>query len=52
MNRAVILLADGSNSKNTAVVKTYKKNVAKGYAFGGTQAVPKKVYDAFVNASK
>ena len=52
MNRAVILLADGTNQANTAVVKAYKKNVAKGYVFGGTQAVPANVYTAFVNASK
>ena len=52
MNRAVLLLADGSNSVNTAVVKAYKTNVAKGYVFGGTQAVPAKVYNQFVAASK
>ncbi len=52
MYKSVILLADGSNQANTAVVKKYKKNIAKAYVFGGTQAVPKKVYDAFVSASK
>ncbi len=52
MYKSVILLADGSNSANTALVKQYKKNIAKAYVFGGTQAVPAKVYNAFVNASK
>ena len=52
MNKAVLLLADGTNSANTAVAKTYKANVAKGYVFGGTQAVPAKVYNQFVAATK
>ncbi len=52
MNKAVLLLADGTNSKNTAIVKTYKKNIAKAYVFGGTQAVPAKVYNQFVAAAK
>ena len=52
MNRAVLLLADGTNQANVAVVKTYKKNIAKGYVFGGTQAVPAKVYNQFVAAAK
>ena len=50
-NRAVILLADGTNNANTAVVKAYKKNVARGYVFGGTQAVPLKVMKEFAAAS-
>ena len=45
------LRADGTNQANTAVVKKYKTNVAKGYVFGGTQAVPAKVYNQFVAAA-
>ena len=52
MNRAILLLADSTNSANTAVVRLYKKNVARGFVFGGTGAVPAKVYNQFVNASK
>ena len=52
MNKAVLLLADGTNSVNSNMIKTYKKYVAKGYVFGGTQAVPAKVYNQFVAASK
>ena len=52
MKRAVLLLADGSNSTNTAVVKKYSKNVAKGYVFGGVSAVPAKVFSQFSAACK
>lgn len=51
-NNSVLVLTKKNTAKNTALAKSNKTKIKRGYVFGGADIVSKKVYNSFVDATK